>query len=62
MSEPKVIIVSMFCPKCGHKMFGQMFDDGATKLQCSRCKAAIFSKPRGKRELDIKLILQKVVV
>jgi DNA-directed RNA polymerase subunit RPC12/RpoP len=52
----------MFCPKCGHKIVGQKRDDGALKLQCDRCKVAIFSKPRNERELNIKIVLQKVVV
>ena len=62
MSESKFVMVSMFCPKCGHKTIGQKRDDGALKLQCDRCKVAIFSKPRNERELNIKLVLQKVVV
>ena len=61
MSLIKYEEVSMFCPNCGHKIVGAKGDDGSFKIQCDRCKVAIFSKPKGKREINIKLISQKSV-
>ena len=51
----------MFCPNCGHKVVGTKGDDGSLKIQCDRCKVAIFSKPKGAREINIKLISQRAV-
>lgn len=62
MSELKFITVSMFCPKCGHKITGQRHENGALKLLCNRCKAAIFSKSRGEKEFNIKIVLQRSYV
>ena len=61
MSETKVTNMSMFCPNCGHKIIGRKGDDGSLKIQCNRCKVAIFSKPKGAREINIKLITKIAV-
>ena len=62
MREDQNFTVSIFCPKCGHKIVGQKSGDGSLKMQCDRCKAVVYSKPKGKRELNIKMVLQKMVV
>ena len=43
------------------KIVGTKSDDGSLRIQCNRCKAAIFSKPKGEREINIKLISKKAV-
>lgn len=59
MSSIKYEKVSMFCPNCGHKIVGTKGDDGSLKIECDRCKVVIFSKPRGAREINIKLITKR---
>ena len=54
-------VISLFCPNCGHKIIGTKDDDGSLRIQCNRCKAAIFSKPKGEREINIKLISKKAI-
>lgn len=61
MSDCNSLLVGIFCPKCGHKIVGHKCDDGSLKIQCDRCKVAIFSKMKGKREVNIKLISKKAV-
>lgn len=59
MSFPGYQNIKMFCPNCGHKIIGSKGTDGSLKIQCDRCKVAIFSKPHGSREINIRLISQK---
>lgn len=47
--------VKLYCPNCGCKLTGFMRDDGALKIQCTRCKANIFSKQKSKREINLKI-------
>ena len=61
MEVSKTLFVSMYCPKCGHKVIGKKREDGALILECRKCKAVMFSKLRGERELNIRLVSNKAV-
>jgi DNA-directed RNA polymerase subunit RPC12/RpoP len=61
LSLPKQVKASLFCPNCGHKIIGTKGDDGSLRIQCDRCKVAIFSKPKGSREINIKMVSLKAV-
>ena len=61
MNSSQALFVSMYCPKCGHKLVGKKRNDGALIIECKRCKAVMFSKPRGESEINIKLVTNKAV-
>lgn len=61
MEVSNTLLVSMYCPKCGHKVIGKKREDGALILECRKCKAVMFSKARGKREINIKLVTTQAV-
>ena len=61
MEVSKTLLISMYCPKCGHKLVGKKRNDGALLIECNRCKAVMFSKARGEREINIKLVTTKAV-
>lgn len=54
-------LVRLYCPNCGHKITGTIGEDNSLRIQCNRCSVVIFSKPRGKKEINIKLISKKAV-
>ena len=56
MKSSKVEPVYMFCPNCGKKVASYKDSSDGAKFVCSRCKVNIYSKPRGKREILIRVI------
>ena len=57
MDNSQTLLVSMYCPKCGHKIIGEKLEDGSLALQCDRCKAVMVSRPKGSKVLNIKVVL-----
>ena len=51
MDNSQTLLVSMYCPKCGHKIIGKKREDGFLALQCDRCR------PKGSKVLNIKVVL-----
>lgn len=47
--------VQMYCPNCGAKVAGLKGQDGAIRIECSRCGVKIFSKQKNAKEVDIKI-------
>ena len=57
VDNSQTLLVSMYCPKCGHKIIGKKREDGFLALQCDRCKAVMVSRPKGTKVLNIKVVL-----
>ena len=57
MDNSQTLLVSMYCPKCGHKIIGEKRENGSLALQCGRCKAVMVSRPKGSKVLNIKVVL-----
>jgi ribosomal protein S27AE len=55
MSYDNLTPVQMFCPNCGAKVIGYKSADGAVRMLCDRCYAAIFSKKKNERVINIQL-------
>lgn len=48
MDYSNLMPLELFCPNCGHKLRGFLNDEGATVIQCDRCKVKVYSKKKKK--------------
>lgn len=44
MDFSNLVLVKLYCPKCGHKVTGYKDASGGTKFTCDRCKTSMYSK------------------
>ena len=47
--------VQLYCPNCGHKLYGLTDDSGGTRIHCERCNVTVFSK-RHNNKVNIQVI------
>ena len=55
MENRKYETVRLYCPNCGHLIVGYKNEDGSMRKICERCKLSVFSKPKNKKVMNIKV-------